>query len=148
MDNNFDTTQNNYDNCEPGNYDNTNVSYEEYSDSSNIPYAENFDNTYNEMPVVTPVVYTNYQEPVADSKESMCTAGLVLGIIGFFINPAGIVSILAIIFGAIGMNANGPKKNMGLAGLLLGIGSLIYQFLIDILITIFSFGLGGFSFCC
>ena len=83
-----------------------------------------------------------------NSKDGLCTAALVLGIIAFFINPLYILSILAIIFGAIGSGKNSSKKGSARVGIVLGIISLIIQFSLDLVITIFTFGMGGISFCC
>lgn len=106
----------------------------------------NENENWQQMPYQQPD-YT-YQNPVADTKDGLCIAALVLGIVGFFLNPIYACSVLAIIFGAIGMKPNGPKSNMAKAGLGLGIGSLVLQFGMDLLITICTFGAGFFSFCC
>lgn len=48
---------------------------------------------------------TNYsQDNNNDSKDTLSITSLILGIVGFLVNPLYIVSVLAIIFGAIGMN--------------------------------------------
>lgn len=74
-----------------------------------------------------------------NSNSGLSTASLVLGIIAFFLNPLYICSILAIIFGSVSKNKT---------GLILGIISLVLQFLLDIIITVFSLGMGAFTFCC
>ena len=75
--------------------------------------------------------------------------GLLFGIIGivgvwfftfFFYFSALIIGILAIVFGAIGI-AKDDSKGMGIAGLILGIITLIIWFLWPILVL---FGLLGF----
>lgn len=89
-----------------------------------------------------------YQEPVADSKDGMCVAALILGIVGFFLNPFYVCSILSIVFGAIGMKANGEKSSLAKVGLILGIANFGIQFILDLITTICTAGMGGFSFCC
>lgn len=74
-----------------------------------------------------------------NSNSGLGTAGLVLGILAFFINPLYICSILAIIFGAVGKRTS---------GVVLGIISLCFQFLLDLIITVFSLGTGFMVFCC
>lgn len=69
----------------------------------------------------------------------MEVAALVLGIIGLVCNAFGaetvagpICSVLAIIFGVIGMKKNSDKKGMAKAGLILGIIGLVLGILIFI----------------
>lgn len=112
-----------------------------------VPYQQNSTEQNQNSTVSTP--YSGTAAPaVADTKDGLCVAGLVLGIVGFFLNPLGICSILAIIFGAIGSKANGPKAGQAKIGLILGIASLILQFLVDLIVTIVTFGAGAFVFCC
>ena len=90
-----------------------------------------------------------YAPPQYDtSKDGICMAALILGIVAFFINPIYAVSILAIIFGAMGMNSRSINASKAKVGLILGIASIGVQFIFDLLITIFTFGVGGISFCC
>ena len=56
--------------------------------------------------------------------------------------------VLAIVFGAVGMGKNSSKQSMAKAGLICGVSALAWQFVLDLLLTIFSFGMGGVSFCC
>ena len=65
----------------------------------------NFDN------VVEPETVT--QGNNNDSKDTLSITSLILGIVGFLVNPLYIVSVLAIIFGAIGMNSNGIHREKG-----------------------------------
>ncbi|MHA1793622.1 MAG: DUF4190 domain-containing protein [Promethearchaeota archaeon] len=65
-------------------------------------------------------------------------AALVFGIISLFFNPFLIMSILAIIFGAIGKK-NDDSPGMAIAGLVLGLIGLI-------LFLVFLFVLGGLLF--
>lgn len=81
-------------------------------------------------------------------KNGLCTASLVLGILGFFINPCYIMSILAIVFGAVGKGKPCSNAGQGRTGMILGIIAIIVQLVIDIIITIFSAGIGFVTFCC
>ncbi len=133
---------------------------DQYSEQGSVPYPEmtdtdanaNMNGNWQQMPyqqTTAPKQYSyEYQTPVADTKDGLCIAAFVLGIVGFFLNPIYVCSILAIVFGAIGMKPNGPKCNMAKVGLGLGIGSLVFQFLADFFVTIITLGTGAFSFCC
>ncbi len=74
----------------------------------------------------------------------MAIASLILGIVGFFLNPLYLVSIAAIVTGVIG-RGNYDQKGMATAGLILGICTFVLQCIGDILITLFTFGLGFFA---
>ena len=100
----------------------------------------NFDN------VVEPETVT--QGNNNDSKDTLSITSLILGIVGFLVNPLYIVSVLAIIFGAIGMNSNGIHKGKGKVGLILGIIAVCLQVIVDFILTILTAGAGGVSFCC
>jgi hypothetical protein len=69
--------------------------------------------------------YGGYGAPPVRPRNGMGVAALVLGIVGFLIGPA---SILAIVFGRIGLNraARGEATNRGVAqaGLVLGVVTL------------------------
>lgn len=75
----------------------------------------------------------------------MGIAALILGILAFFVNPCYLCSIFAVVLGAVGMR--GPYRTLGTVGMILGIASAVVQLGMDILITIFSFGMGAFTFC-
>lgn len=111
-------------------------------------YATNY--TYStENPYVSEPGYIIDETSRQDnSKDGLCVASLVLGIVGFFLNPLYICSILAIVFGAIGTSAKGEKAGQAKVGLILGIVTLILQFILDIILTIVTAGMGGVSFCC
>ena len=83
----------------------------------------NFDN------VVEPETVT--QGNNNDSKDTLSITSLILGIVGFLVNPLYIVSVLAIIFGAIGMNSNGIHREKGKVGLILGIIAVCLQVVVD-----------------
>ena len=125
-----------------------------------------------EEPVEKPL-YTAYEEPVAAFSnanvygdynaapnymyepyeqnyggEGFCITALVLGIVGFFLNPCYIVSILAIVFGFIGQSKNNSKKALAIWGWALGIAAIVLQILGDFVLSICSGGTGLFVFCC
>jgi hypothetical protein len=88
-------------------------------------------------------------QPVAVIKTSgMAVASLVLGIIGLVFNPALVPSILAIIFGAVGLGqigkSNGMLKGKGqaAAGLVLGIIAIVITIIV---IVLFGFSLSWIS---
>ncbi len=103
----------------------------------------NFYGQYNEAP---DYVYEPYQQNVGG--EGICIAALVLGIVGFFLNPCYIVSLLAIIFGFFGQAKNNSKKAFAIWGWALGFAAIVLQILSDLLVSLFSGGVGLFVFCC
>lgn len=72
-------------------------------------------------------------------------AALICGCVGFIINPFYLVSVAAIVLGIVGLALPNSPKGMSLAGLLTGIGSIVWQIILDTLLTIFTMGLGFFS---
>ena len=58
----------------------------------------------------------------------MGIAGFVLALIGLFINPLAIPSVLGVIFSAIGLG--GKTKGLSIAGLVLGIIGVVYTILV------------------
>ena len=80
--------------------------------------------------------YGGYGAPPVRRRNGMGTAALVLGIVGFLIGPC---SILAIVFGRIGLNraARGEATNRGMAqaGFVLGIVTLVLWILGLILVA-------------
>ena len=105
------------------------------------------DNNYNEVVESNPSTQTTSPKNNNNSKDSLAITSLVLGIVGIFVNPLYIISVLAIIFGAIGMSSevHGGKAK---AGLILGIVGIFVQVVLDFILTIFTAGMGGVSFCC
>lgn len=86
--------------------------------------------------------YNNYNDPynytpVPQKESGMGIAGMVLGICAFFINPFALCSILAIIFGIVGVCTKDYKKGCAIAGIILGGISLFW----DLVLTIFSGGI-------
>ncbi|MDZ4957415.1 DUF4190 domain-containing protein [Clostridium perfringens] len=69
-----------------------------------------------------------------NSTNGMAIAGLVLGIVSWFLNFWGIIGILAIVFSAIALSqvSNTSQKGKGFAifGLISGIINAIYAFIV------------------
>lgn len=76
----------------------------------------------------------NYPEKQNDSVSGTIIAGFVLGLISLFLNFFGIVGIIAIVFSAIGLSqlsgTNQKGKVLAIIGLVSGIVSVIYTFII------------------
>lgn len=81
------------------------------------------------------------------SKDGMCMAAFILGIVGFIFNPFYIISILAIVFGAIGQGSASKNADKAKIGLFLGIGAIALQIIGDIVLTLVTGG-AGVVFCC
>ncbi len=86
-----------------------------------------------------------YNQPQSTGGEGLAITGMILGIVAFVFNPIYIVSILAIVFGAIGLKSS--KKGMATAGLICGIASFVGQLTFDVVFTILTLGGGIFSCC-
>ena len=71
-------------------------------------------------------------------------AALICGCVGFLINPFYLVSIAAIVLGIVGLALPNRPKGMALAGLLTGIGSAVCQFVLDLVLSVFTMGLSFF----
>lgn len=72
----------------------------------------------------------------------LCTASMVLGIVGIFCNPCWIPIILAVIFGILGMTRKPEpaNKSQALIGLICaGVGAFI-----QVIADIFTLGMGIF----
>ncbi|MCR4697021.1 MAG: hypothetical protein K5654_06880 [Lachnospiraceae bacterium] len=81
-------------------------------------------------------------------KSGLCIAGLVLGVISFVFNPCYIISLLAFIFGLVGLSKSTDPayRGMATAAWICAIASFLIQVLFDTLTTIFSMGMGFFTF--
>lgn len=91
----------------------------------------------------------NYYPPQAPQKQSngCAVASLVCGIIAFLcFNPMYLISITAIVLGIVGVSKHDSSKGMATAGIILGAVSIVTSFIMDLIVTIFSFGLGFFTF--
>ena len=117
----MDYNQNDFDNNQMNN-ENTYVYDNNYTETYNDPYDYN---------------------PQMQKQSGMGIASLVLGICGFFIllNPFSVCSILAIVFGIIGVCKSDCKKGCAIAGIILGGVSLIWDWFLTIIT-------GGTMFFC
>ncbi len=78
-------------------------------------------------------------------SNGIAIASLICGIVAFLINPLYIVSIAAIVLGIIGLaNAHISPKTFAVIGLILGFVSWGVQFVADLILSIFTFGLSFF----
>jgi hypothetical protein len=73
---------------------------------------------------------------VTTQTNGFAIASLVLGIVGFFLNP---LSVLAVIFGAIALSQSGKNpdfkgKGMAVAGLVMGIIVIVFWVVIIIVL--------------
>lgn len=139
MGNPFETNNSTHTEATPIGNDNLYVEYTSAPGQEIPPYQNNY--------YVQPI--PQYTPPQNDtSKDGLCMASFILGIVGFFINPIYIVSILAIVFGAIGQGSQSVNADKAKVGLILGIASIALQIVADLIITVCTFGMGGISFCC
>ena len=83
-----------------------------------------------------------------NNKDGICLAALICGLISIFIDPLYLVSIAAVVLGVVGLSGAYEKRGMAIAGIILGGASIVVQIILDIIVTIFSGGIGLFSFCC
>lgn len=77
------------------------------------------------------------------TNNAMAITGFILALVSLFLNFWGIVGILATVFSAIGLSQtkklNGKGKGMAIAGLIIGIFSILYGlYTIVALVSIFS----------
>ncbi len=88
----------------------------------------------------------NFENTVVQQKKSpIPMISLILGIVGFFFNPLWIFSGVAIGLGIAGL-VKKLGKGLSIAGLCVGIASLLAQMVGDLLITLFTLGFGFFVF--
>ena len=113
---------------------------------------ENVNNQWNDSTNSEPTygAYDTYDSSTATTensnpKDGLCVASLVLSIIGFFVNPLYVCSILGIIFGIVGMQAKGEKAGIAKWGMIIGIISIFVHFGVDMLLMPLTMGA---SFCC
>ena len=89
-----------------------------------------------------------YQQPYQAPQKKTNTPGivsLILAILAGCFNPCYIVSIVAIVLGAVGLSKKYDSKGIAIAGLVIAIVTFILQIILDICITLFSAGIGIFS---
>ncbi len=108
-----------------------------------------YNNNYNEGTTNTyDSTYSTYEEVAAPDKNTIALVGMILGIVGFFLNPLYLVSVAAIILSIIGVcKKNAPRRGMAIAGIILGGVSMACQGIVDFLLTIFT-GIGVISIFC
>lgn len=94
------------------------------------------------QPYYQPPYQPQYQQP--NRSNGVGTAALVCGVVGFLFNPVYVVSIAAVVLGIIGLCMKGKKKGTATAGLILGFSSFIVQFILDLLLSVVTFGLSFF----
>ena len=92
------------------------------------------------------VVQNQPAKPAEKKKHSgVAIAALICGIAGFFFNPLYAVTLAAIVLGIIGIaTAKDRPKGLAVTGLVLGCIALPTQLGIDLVMSVFTFGL---SFC-
>lgn len=94
----------------------------------------------------TPEYNYNPEPVVPQTEKTIGLVSLILGAVGFIINPLYGLSIAAIITGIVGIaTAGGRPKTKATIGLVLGIVSLLSQCALDLFITLITMGVGGFS---
>ncbi len=87
--------------------------------------------------------YNNYN-PQPGQYEGLALAAMIVGIASFFINTLYIVSIVAIVLGIVALAKHTTKKGFAITGLICGSVALMYQFILDIILIPFTFGMSFF----
>ena len=83
--------------------------------------------------------------PVKKKTSGVSIAALVCGLVSLCCcNPLYLVSVAAIILGAIGIIKNDESKGMAIAGLVLGIVSVVICVIMDIILIPFTLGTSFF----
>jgi|O827metagenome_2_1110793.scaffolds.fasta_scaffold117090_1 energy-converting hydrogenase Eha subunit C len=92
----------------------------------------------------------NYYNAPIPQKNGLCTAALVLGIASFFVDPMYLVSLTGLILGIVGITRKPTptNKSCGVWGIILSSCGFVVQLILDILLSVFSAGIGAFSFFC
>jgi len=91
--------------------------------------------------------YVDYNEHQPATKNGLAIAGFVIACVSVFFDPCLILSIIGFIFGIVGMNNSTDKtyRGLGLAAIIISIATLVIQSLVDLIITISTFGTGFFT---
>ena len=92
--------------------------------------------SFNPTPTPTP--------PPTQPTSGLCLAALICGIAGFLFNPMYLVSIAALVCGIIALVQHANPRGMALAGTICGGCALVLQFIVDCILSVFTFGA---SFC-
>lgn len=77
-----------------------------------------------------------------NKKSGLCIAALVCGLVSILLNPMYLVSLAAIILGAIGLGKSMNPKGFALTGVIAGAATLLFGCLFDTLISLLTMGLG------
>lgn len=97
------------------------------------------------------VEFQNNTEPVKKKKYVgaiiAAIVSVTFGFIGFILNPFYIFSTIAIVCGAIVIKKqSGVLKAIGILGVIISTCSFLFNFILDIVITVLSLGIGALSF--
>lgn len=88
----------------------------------------------------------NYEPMPENSNQyaGLALASMIVGICAFFINTLYIVSLVAVVLGIVALAKHTSKKGFAITGLICGGVSLMSQFIVDIILIPFTFGLSFF----
>ena len=78
--------------------------------------------------------------------ESVALAALICGIVSIVFNPGSLLAPTAIILGIVALVNKTTSRGHATVGLICGAVGLVAQFIVDLLVTIFSFGFGSIFF--
>ena len=96
------------------------------------------------------IVINTQTVAVEKPKTNACgLISLILACVALVFNPLYLLPIAAVILGVIGLIIGITKKapiGTSIAGLILGVVFIGVQFLVDLIITLLTFGLGFFVF--
>lgn len=92
---------------------------------------------YNQPPQTPqPVVQNNNT-----TSNGVGIASFICGLSCFLCNPLYLVCLAAIVLGIVGLCQAGKSKGFAIAGLILGIVGSVTQFILDLILSVFTFGL-------
>ncbi len=79
---------------------------------------------------------------LTNKNSGVSVASLVCAIVSFFINPLSLLPTVALILGIVGLaTANGRPKSCAVWGIILSVVAGIFQIVVDLILSIFTFGL-------
>ena len=100
-----------------------------------------------ETPVAEETVVVETAEPVkAPQNPTFAILSIVFGCLAFLFNPIYICVGLSVGFGVGGFVSKKEPKTLYLIGMIIGIVAGLAQLAFDFLVTLFTFGLGFFTF--
>lgn len=144
MENNYQYANNNQryysSNAYSNNYQNVNSEQNYYNNAYNNyspQYGSQQANCYN------PNAYTPAYEAEESTKASgVCVASLICSLVAFIFNPLSLLHIVGIVLGIVGCATSGNRpKGMAIAGIILGCICILWQGIVDIILSVFTFGL-------